>query len=398
VKRVLIYLHEDELAPVGGPKGYNFNLLQGLKKLGLIETPDTVCFCFLQGKSVAVGINDKIKNMRNKKLQLAAKAAKSIYKKGKMMYGHKHMAEVDLTEYDAVHFHLTMDLYWAKDSLKNYKGKVLLTSHTPTTPAKEIYSLLTDFEKKYMKWFYRKLPEIDEFAFNRADYIIFPCLEAEEPYYHEWSDYAKIHERNKEKYWYLPTGTGEKDALFSKKEIREKYGIPQDAFVISYVGRHNEIKGYSTLKIIGSEILDKYKNVYFLIAGKEGPVSRLENERWIEVGWTNDPGSVIQAADLFILPNKETYFDLIMLEVLSLGQLILATKTGGNKYFTQFHAKGISLYYGVEEAVTEIQKFMKMTDDERAVLRKENRSIYLGNFTNTAFAQNYSATIKKILE
>ena len=43
--------------------------------------------------------------------------------------------------------------------------------------------------------------------------------------------------------------------------------------------------------------------------------------------WTNDPHSLINASDMFILPNKETYFDLIMLEVLSMGKIVLATNT-----------------------------------------------------------------------
>lgn len=46
-----------------------------------------------------------------------------------------------------VHFHRTMDMYWAKDSLKNYKGKVILTLHAPTMPSKQMFSMLTDFEK-----------------------------------------------------------------------------------------------------------------------------------------------------------------------------------------------------------------------------------------------------------
>ena len=54
----------------------------------------------------------------------------------------------------------------------------------------------------------------------------------------------------------MATGTAPKSALVTKEEMRKKYGIPQDAFVISYVGRHNEIKGYDALKEIGKHLLD----------------------------------------------------------------------------------------------------------------------------------------------
>lgn len=397
MKKILIYLHEDELAPIGGPKGYNYNLLQGMMELGIINNPNSIGVCYLPGKSFASSSNEKISKIKNRTLQGVIRAAKSIYKKGRMMYGHRHVSEVNLEEYDAVHFHLTMDLYWAKDSLKNYKGKVILTSHTPTMPAKEVFSLLTEFEKKYMSWFYKKLPEIDEYAFDRADYIIFPCPEAEEPYYHEWPNYNEIHERNKRKLLYIPTGTGEKEAPLNRETIRNKYGIPNDAFVITYVGRHNEIKGYSDLREIGKRILNKYSNVYFLVAGREEPLYRLENKRWIEAGWTKDPGSIINASDIFLLPNRETYFDLVMLEVLSLGQIILAKNTGGNKYFSKFKETGIILYESNEDAEVEIEKLLSVSESERQLKRQYNMDLYAKEFTNKVFAQNYLDLLDRIL-
>ena len=37
----------------------------------------------------------------------------------------------------------------------------------------------------------------------------------------------------------------------NREDFRKKYGIPDNAFVISYAGRHNEIKGYADLKRLG---------------------------------------------------------------------------------------------------------------------------------------------------
>lgn len=394
MKKVLIYLNGSSLAPVGGADGYNYTLKQGLES---IKTNDFE-ISYLQGKSSAQNINSQIKQMKNTKFRNTISAAKSIAKKGMMMYGPVHKAAVDLREYDAVHFHRTMDMYWAKDDLKNYKGKVILTLHAPTMPSKQMFSMLTDFEKKHMKWFYSKLPEIDNYAINRADNIVIACEDAEEPYYHEWPGYPEFHEKNKGKYVYMTTGTAPKSAHMSKEEMRVKYGIQQDAFVVSYVGRHNEIKGYDSLKEIGENLLNKYKDIYFFIAGTEGPLYHLENERWIEVGWTKDPGSVVQAADLFVLPNKETYFDLIMLEVLSLGQIVVASYTGGNKYFEKYKDAGIFLYNNIAEAVNVIERLYNMTDAEKLELRTKNLKLYESEFTNEAFAKRYIASLHKILD
>lgn len=394
IHKVLIYLREGELAPVGGPKGYNYDLRAGLEK----AEDERIQIRYLPGVSKAAKINARSKRMKDGRLKDSILCMKSIYRKGKRLYGCSHHAKIDLSPYDAVHFHSTMDMYDVKDSLKEYKGKVLLTSHTPTMPCKEVYALLTEFEKKYMKWFYKKLPKIDRYAFQRADYLFFPCEEAEEPYYHEWPGYALLHEKYKEKFIYLPTGTREKALRLKKQEIRRRYKIPDNAFVIAYVGRHNEIKGYADLKKIGRHVLEENKGVYFLIAGREGPLYGLDDRRWIEAGWTDDPGSIIKAADMFILPNRETYFDLVMLEALSLGQIILASRTGGNRYFARYADTGIVLYDGNEDAVDEIGKLIQCSEKEREAMGEKNKKLYQENFTLAIFAQGYLDILHRILE
>ena len=133
------------------------------------------------------------------------------------------------------------------------------------------------------------------------------------------------------------------------------------------------------------------------IAGTEGPLYHLEHNRWIEVGWTKDPGSVIQASDVFVLPNKETYFDLVMLEVLSLGQIVVASYTGGNKYFAKYENSGIFLYNNNTEAENIISQIIKMSEEKRKELRKKNLELYKAEFTNEAFAKRYIYSLHKIL-
>ena len=58
--------------------------------------------------------------------------------------------------------------------------------------------------------------------------------------------------------------------------------------------------------------MNKNNKTKFLIAWKEYPIKWLNNDRWIEIWWTDKPYEIIKASDIFILPNKETYFDLIL--------------------------------------------------------------------------------------
>ena len=286
-------------------------------------------------------------------------------------------------------------MYRCRGSLDNYRGQVVLTSHIPTKATKEIEMRLNSFEKVAFHWLYKNLGKMDVYAFNRADYIIFPCEGAEEPYMNNWPYYKEFKEKNKRKYHYLLTGINPCIAKESRIVIRERYNIPNDAFVICFVGRHNSIKGYDQLKEIGAELL-KHNNVYVLIAGEEGPLYHLEHEHWIEVGWTNDPHSIIAASDIFVLPNKETYFDLIMLEVLSLGKMIVASNTGGNKYFSKFKECGILIYNSKEEVINLVKRTMEMSSEEREKLGEKNKQLFTKYFTSEIFAHNYIKLINSL--
>lgn len=383
MKEILIYMRRPLLKPVGGPIGYNYNLAlqlqeKGVKNIHYIES----------SKGDVSDFNQKVRNIKIGWLRNVITIAKSFYRKFKLLYGFSHKAMIDLNQFDIVHFQSTMDLFDCRDSLKHYKGKVVLTSHSPTVFWKEMFAMLTSWERKYMGWFYKKLERMDEYAFKRADFIVFPCEEAEEPYYNSWEKYKDIREQKKSCYRYVLSGINDVCARESRSEIRKKYGIPENAFVVSYVGRHNEIKGYDILKSIGETILQD-ENVWVLVAGREGPLFRLNHPRWIEIGWTTDPHSPIAASDLFILPNRETYFDLVLLELLALGKIVLASYTGGNKFFDKLQPNAVVTYKSLDEALQKINEIRRMSPEDRKFFERRNRSLYERYFNSSVFAEQY---------
>lgn len=379
-KKVLIYVDVNCLKPTGGASGYNYNLYKGLTEINAHN------FSYLENTDVN---RNRLKNMKDSFIKRKLFVILRILNYFLLLNKKSGYAKVDLNKYEVVHFHNVKDMYEARSSLKGYKGIVVLTSHSPKPFSYEIYEdIISDFERKVFGGMYRKLIVMEKYAFNRANYIIFPCEDAEEPYYKKWGQYKNIHERNKDKYRYLLTGTSKCVVKISEDIYRKKVGIKNDTFVISYVGRHNTTKGYDSLKRIGAKLLES-ENVFFLIGGKEEPLKRLDHHNWIEVGWTNDPHSLINASDIFILPNEETYFDLVMLEVLSLGKVVVASKTGGNKQFEKMNASGVFLYSSEEEAINIIQFLMKMDKNHLKELGNENKVLYESYFSNEVFARNY---------
>lgn len=385
---ILIFKNKNDLRPVGGPSGYIYNLKTGLDNLSF--------------ENCSISYLDLPPSTGQKRLSIIKKLPKwfstfliRVYTIKKYKKILKSPGQFDFTKYDIVHFHSTIDMYYYRKALEKYKGVVLLNSHCPKAQHKEI---IEDYisKKTYNKnkKFFDKLEIIDEYSFNRADYIIFPCLEALEPYFASWPKFREIYELKKESFLYLITGIKKVIASKPKDYIRKKYNIPLNAKLICFAGRHNSTKGYDLL-INLHKLCPEY---YFLIAGSNEGVDYPKDSHWIEVGWTNDPYSIISAADVFILPNKQTYFDLILLEVLSLGVPCIISRTGGNKYFERFRSKGIGFFDTLDDLVINLKKFFKNDSSFYENANKENKQIFDKNFTNEIFAMNYINILKQIYE
>ena len=298
--------------------------------------------------------------------------------------------------YDIIHFHSTQELYLERDNLKRFNGKVILQSHSPMPLGEELYDLIEFKPKWLIPFFKRNLRRMDKFAFLRADYIIFPCEDAEEPYLNRWKEYKNIKEKKKQSYRYVLTGIPQVLPKRTRDLVFDELHLSDNNFVVSYAGRHNEAKGYDLLKNIGAEFLKRKQNAVIVVAGKEYPLTRLNHERWIELGWTDDAKSYISASDVFILPNRETYFDLVMLEVLSLGKIVVASRTGGNKYFEKNDCPAVFLYDTQEECIALLEKISMMTKVERYELGLRNKEFYSRCLTVEAMYDNYMKMITSI--
>lgn len=380
--RRLIHFPANRVYPVGGPAGYLFNLRQGLSEIG-IEGYD-----FLP----AVGMQAERDSFLGKVVPSRLKDARRL-RNLLALPGKNISPSVDYSGYECIHFHSTEDLYVHREALEDYDGEVFLTSHSPCAYHKELVSRLNPKDAQKYEDELRNLSIIDEYAFRRADTVVFPCREAEEPYFHTWKEYAFV--RDESKLRYVPTGIQGCTAKVDRDEVRGLYDIPKDAFVMCYVGRHNSIKGYDVLAEVALSLLDD-PNTWMLVAGKEGPIFAPKHERWVEVGWTDDPHSLIAASDVFVLPNRETYFDLVLLEVLSLGTPVIASRTGGNKYFEGLGAQGVFLYENPENLIGIVRAFSSMAESKKESASKANVKLFTSEFTCSCFARRYCSLIDEV--
>ena len=379
--RVLIYYNENKIKPTGGPSGYIYNLKKYLNS----------DYVFLKNNYKEKKFNiEKIRLPRFVKMLL-----KNISRRKKSKQFLKVSDNsVDFSDYDIVHFHQTFDLYRNMNNLTNYKGIVVLTSHSPKPTHQEIiHDWITANEYNRHKKIYDKLEAIDKFAFSRADYVIFPCLEAMEPYELNRPWFNRNFDLIKNKSLFLLTGTRPIKLFEKPNEIRKLLNIPENAFVISFVGRHLSVKGYDLL-LKAYNCLNK--DVYFFICGNLNPNYKTpQSNRRIEIGWTNKPMDYVNCSDLFVLPNKETYFDLVLLEVISIGKISLVSYTGGNKFISKL-SKGLFTFSSFDEMIQKIDMISKLDKAKISEYSVELKNLYKTLFTDEIFAQNYVYIIKNI--
>lgn len=395
MKKILIWNSFPLKERNGGPPTYLYNLKQGI----INKLDDNVKITFLDE---LININQS-QNLSHSSFAFIKKIIPKLVldnirlflylihlKKSSSIY-----SSINVNNFDAIHFHLSIDIYKNIKLLQKYSGMVLLTSHSPQPSwietIEEIYKIPLNKSFFLSK---RMIEKCDLFGFQFADLIVFPCEEAKEPYLN-WDRFKKIHPNLK--FEYILSGIPTVNFNTNRIAIRQQLNIPENSIVISYIGRHSQVKGYDLLCQLGEKILPIFPNVYFVIAGKEEPLKGIDHPNWKEIGWTNDPHSFVNASDIFILPNRQTYFDLVLLEIFCLGKPVVISNTGGNKHFKKYVNTGVK--YFENNSLPSLYNEVKLLIEQPEILQemgKSNKVIYDKYFTNDAFISNYYSLYKRI--
>ena len=191
-------------------------------------------------------------------------------------------------------------------------------------------------------------------AFTFSDFLIFPSKDSIEPYFQTFREFETIIKTKLIQY--IPTGCNALPA------IRKNINLPlrnKNSFKTCFLGRHNKVKGYQFLKDIFPKLQSAIPNIEVIVGGKEGPIFRPNSENWTELGWIDEPRALLEKIDVFILPNERTYFDLVLLEALSIGKIVLISNTGGNKYFEDKSA-GILVYKSESDFIEKLKSLSEL--------------------------------------
>lgn len=395
--KVLIYSKQRKLRNVGGPSGYLYNISEFLTRN---PNPSIV---FLQEdklkRTVFGNISFYLYAVVRKVFGFSIKLV-ALIDLLNVLYRHEHFSKETIcyfNSFDFIHLHsaaLCLNIF----KYNKTTAKIIVTSHSPEPFCDEY------IDKMGIGRIVRIFPCLRTFLLRKelltydfCDKIMFPVPQAREPYESASLLYKKVFERNEKKFFYVPTSLFSVDMIMGTGKYIGNTELNSGALKLCYIGRHNKTKGYDTLPVLAKKVWEVDDNIYFYIAGKEDPLKGINDYRWKELGWVNTP-LLLNEVDAFILPNKQTYFDLILLEVLRQGTPVLLTRTGGNKWFEQFHLSGLFFYdYGDYKTIIDHIKKIRILKEKGCLnnIKKENRLFFQREFNMPMYISRYLEQLNK---
>jgi len=120
-------------------------------------------------------------------------------------------------------------------------------------------------------------------------------------------------------------------------QIKKDLGIPGHAFVIGTVGRLTPIKGHRYLLEAAKDIIAEYPETFFLFLGDGELSSDLQSlaiklgikEHIKFLGWRPDVAEILSIFDIFVFPSLNEGMGKAIVEAMSLGKPIVASRVGG---------------------------------------------------------------------
>jgi len=242
------------------------------------------------------------------------------------------------------------------------------------------------------------------------------------------NDYRDINfarDNNIQNIMLIPNGASEDEFLKSSNiDIRKKFNIPQDKFLILHVGSHTTIKGHlEAIKIFNKA---KIKNSVFLLVGNNANKSctysckvralianlknslSKNNKKIIIAPLTReDTVAAYKEADLFLFPSNIECSPIVLFECMASKTPFLTTDVGNAKEIIQWCDGGKLLPTNKSEngySIAKINESAKIleklwfNEKERNIMVEKAFKVWKQKFTWEKIALNYEKLYRSLLK
>ncbi|MFZ7173644.1 glycosyltransferase [[Pasteurella] aerogenes] len=218
--------------------------------------------------------------------------------------------KVKANEYKYLYFHEDIDYYRVKDLISDDQV-VIFQPHCPEIHSEEYRAYAPNNVQMY-----QYIQKAEKAVFERADVVILPNPECK-PIYRTL--YTK---RNA--FYYILSGAK------STNTSVESVALPSDKINLMYIGRRNKVKGFDLVIDSFRKAREHRKDIHLFVIGKG---EKIQEEGISDIGFSDNPISWYNSVDYLINANRQSYFDLSIIEAVSTGVPIIMSDNLGHQYY-----------------------------------------------------------------
>ncbi|MDR7550783.1 MAG: glycosyltransferase family 4 protein [Armatimonadota bacterium] len=267
--------------------------------------------------------------------------------------------------------------------------KILVQLHAPVDVATEEVGFMVDVygPGQVLERLRRSTQDVELDTYKQVDGLVVPCIEAIDDYFLDVESHRKV--LLTLPIFEVPSGAIPLRQTVPASAIRASMGVGAGQFLVAFFGRYHRHKGFDIFtKLAVAAGLRQPGRFRFFSAGL-GPIAPPRAAGYQDLGWVSDRlGDYIGAADCVVAPNRHTFFDLAVLEAMSLGKLVITSATGGNKWLARL-TEGIILV-NEHEPEAYLSRLLQLEHRELAKhLGEANRRAYELHFSPAPFASRH---------
>jgi len=277
--------------------------------------------------------------------------------------------ESNAKNYKYIFFHDCATLFKCRDLIQDHQI-VILQSHSPELPSKE--SKEAGASSDYIAF----LQQAEQYSFQRANYIVFPSEGAVNIYRTLNFDEKKVR--------LILSGCKNIDL------VRKDYPL-ENKINLFFIGRRNKVKGFDIVLESFKRAVEVRDDINLIIAGGG---DEIKYKNVYDLGFINNPLDWYHNADYVINANRQSYFDLSILEALSVGARLIMTTNFGHSFF-----KGTSediLEFDAEDAngLYNVLTSEKLT--KKILPSNLNKELYQKHFTDQLYYERLKSFFQKL--
>ena len=182
------------------------------------------------------------------------------------------------------------------------------------------------------------------------------------------------------------------------KEIKEKYGIPEDALVLGFVGRLGREKGCHELFGAFRSLKEQFPSLKLLFVG---PIEKEETmepdvleyfrtcEDIIKTDRVSNVEKYISAMDVFALPSYREGFGMSVIEASAMEVPVVVTQYPGPSSAIKEGVSGISVPVKSTDELARALAELFRDENKRTEMGKAGREFVVSSFDQVVFKQKY---------